>query len=65
MPSTKAAHPGAMAPKTPGATRAAATERGHAWVAEALRRAQSHVRSQEKWSHPRYWAAWVLWGLPN
>lgn len=33
--------------------------------AEALRRAQEHVRSQEKWRHPRFWAAWVLWGLPD
>jgi CHAT domain-containing protein len=30
--------------------------------AAALRRAQSHVRSQQPWSHPYYWAAWVLWG---
>ena len=21
--------------------------------------------SQEKWKHPYYWAAWVLWGLPE
>ena len=34
-------------------------------AAEALRRSQEHVRSQAKWSHPYYWAAWVLWGLPN
>ncbi|MCC7136963.1 MAG: CHAT domain-containing protein [Planctomycetes bacterium] len=33
--------------------------------AEALRAAQEHVRSQEKWKHPYYWAAWVLWGLPS
>ena len=26
---------------------------------------QEFVRSQEKWEHPRYWAAWVLWGLPQ
>jgi tetratricopeptide (TPR) repeat protein len=31
--------------------------------AAALRDAQAAVRSQPKWSHPRYWAAWVLWGL--
>jgi tetratricopeptide (TPR) repeat protein len=31
--------------------------------AAALRDAQALVRSQPKWSHPRYWAAWVLWGL--
>lgn len=29
---------------------------------EALRRAQEHVRSKEEWRHPRYWAAWQLWG---
>jgi CHAT domain-containing protein len=33
-------------------------------AAEALRRAQDFVRSQERWRHPFYWAAWVLWGLP-
>ncbi len=33
-------------------------------TAEALRQAQAFVRSQEKWKHPYYWAAWVLWGLP-
>jgi CHAT domain-containing protein len=30
--------------------------------AEALRRAQVHVRANEKWRDPRYWAAWMLWG---
>jgi hypothetical protein len=34
-------------------------------TAEALRQAQEFVRSQKKWSHPYYWAAWVLWGLPD
>jgi len=34
-------------------------------AAAALRAAQEHVRSQEKWKHPYYWAAWVLWGLPE
>jgi CHAT domain-containing protein len=34
-------------------------------TAEALRRAQAFVRAQEKWKHPYYWAAWVLWGLPE
>lgn len=33
--------------------------------AEALRRAQAHVRAQKGWEHPYYWAAWVLWGLPD
>ncbi len=32
-------------------------------VAAALRAAQERVRSEARWSHPRYWAAWVLWGL--
>ncbi|MDJ0522461.1 MAG: CHAT domain-containing protein [Planctomycetota bacterium] len=34
-------------------------------AAAALRRAQAHVRAQPKWKHPYYWAAWVLWGLPD
>jgi CHAT domain-containing protein len=33
-------------------------------AATALKRAQEFVRSNEKWRHPTYWAAWVLWGLP-
>ena len=33
-------------------------------AAAALKRAQQHVRSKEQWSDPKYWAAWVLWGLP-
>ena len=34
-------------------------------AAAALRAAQDHVRSQKRWAHPYYWAAWVLWGLPD
>jgi CHAT domain-containing protein len=34
-------------------------------TADALRQAQQHVRAQSKWAHPYYWAAWVLWGLPD
>ncbi len=34
-------------------------------AAAALKAAQAHVKGQEKWSHPHYWAAWVLWGLPR
>ena len=34
-------------------------------TAEALKRAQEFVKSQEKWTHPYFWAAWVLWGLPS
>ena len=30
-------------------------------AAAALRAAQAHVRAQEQWAHPYYWAAWVLW----
>jgi CHAT domain-containing protein len=33
-------------------------------AADALHEAQEFVRSHEKWKHPYYWAAWVLWGLP-
>ncbi len=31
----------------------------------ALRGAQEHVRSREQWRDPQFWAAWVLWGLPD
>ena len=34
-------------------------------TAEALRKAQEFVKSQEQWKHPYFWAAWVLWGLPE
>ena len=34
-------------------------------AAAALRAAQEHVRDQEQWKHPYFWAAWVLWGLPE
>jgi CHAT domain-containing protein len=34
-------------------------------TADALRDAQEWTRAQEGWSHPRYWAGWVLWGLPD
>jgi len=34
-------------------------------AAAALKAAQAHVRSFETWKHPYYWAAWVLWGLPD
>ena len=36
-------------------------------AAEALKRAQAFVRDHPdhpEWTHPYYWAAWVLWGLP-
>ena len=29
----------------------------------ALRRAQAEVRAVPAWRHPRYWSAWVVWGL--
>ena len=32
-------------------------------TALALRQAQREIASVPKWGHPRYWAAWVLWGL--
>ena len=38
---------------------------GEGAVAAALRAAQEHVRSRKGWEHPFYWAAWVLWGLPD
>ena len=31
-------------------------------AATALRRAQDHVRAQEKWRHPYYWAGFVVMG---
>ncbi len=34
-------------------------------AAAALRAAQAYVRSDAKWRRPYYWAAWVLWGLPD
>jgi len=37
-------------------------------AAEALRQAQDLVRTNAKhpkWAHPYYWAAWVLWGVPD
>ena len=33
-------------------------------AAAALREAQAHIKAQEKWEHPMYWAAWTLWGVP-
>jgi hypothetical protein len=32
-------------------------------TAAALREAQQFVRAHERWKHPYFWAAWVLWGL--
>ena len=34
-------------------------------AAAALAQAQAFIRDQEKWKHPYYWAAWVLWGLAD
>ena len=40
-------------------------------AAAALKKAQEYVRDhrdkkgKRHWKHPFYWAAWVLWGLPN
>jgi CHAT domain-containing protein len=37
-------------------------------AATALRQAQEFVRSHPdhpEWEHPFFWAAWVLWGLPD
>ena len=32
-------------------------------LVSALRAAQAHLRTQPRWKHPYYWAAWQLWGL--
>ncbi len=37
-------------------------------AAAALKQAQAYVRDHPEhpeWKHPYYWAAWVLWGLPD
>ncbi len=34
-------------------------------AARALREAQRFVATQEAWTHPKFWAAWTLWGLPD
>jgi CHAT domain-containing protein len=34
-------------------------------AAGSLRAAQAAVRAVPKWSHPRFWAPWVVWGLPD
>jgi tetratricopeptide (TPR) repeat protein len=36
-----------------------------ATMAAAVRAAQAAVRSQPQWRHPRFWAGWVLVGLPE
>ena len=36
---------------------------GDVEAATALKKAQEFVKSQPKWKHPYYWAAWQLWGL--
>ena len=38
---------------------------GRSSASQALRQAQAEIRAQPRWSHPRYWAAWVLWGLAD
>ena len=34
-------------------------------AAVALKKAKEYVRSQERWKHPYYSAAWVIWGVEN
>ncbi len=37
-------------------------------AAAALKKAQEYIRDHPdhpEWKHPYYWAAWVLWGLPD
>ena len=31
----------------------------------ALKKAQEDVKKDKRWAHPYYWAAWVLWGIPE
>ncbi|MDF1702437.1 MAG: CHAT domain-containing protein, partial [Planctomycetota bacterium] len=51
------------------ATRALMTAFHRLWrteglpTATALRRAQAEIRAVPAWRHPRFWGAWVLWGL--
>lgn len=54
------------------ASRALMTEFYALWNGEAalpactaLKRAQDHVRSQERWKDPVYWAGWQLWAEPD
>ena len=52
-------------PRPAGAdpVRSEGSERKGLGAAAALKKAQAFVRSHERWAHPYYWAAWVLWGL--
>ncbi|MCZ6574710.1 MAG: CHAT domain-containing protein [Planctomycetota bacterium] len=34
-------------------------------AAGALREAQEFIKGHAKWTHPHFWAAWQLWGLPD
>ena len=34
-------------------------------AAAALEAAQAHVREQERWRHPYFWAGWTLWGAAD
>lgn len=34
-------------------------------AAAALKKAQEDVKKEARWAHPYYWAAWVLWGIPE
>ena len=34
-------------------------------AAKALKAAQDFVRGKPEWSHPKFWAAWNLFGLPD
>lgn len=58
-----------------GLAPAAALKRAQAFVrdvekeeidAEASRKARRTITKKTRpWAHPNYWAAWVLWGLPD
>lgn len=51
------------------ATRALMTKFYELWRTKGLRAsaalagAQDYVRAAERWRHPRFWAAWTLWGI--
>ena len=36
-----------------------------ATTAAALRAAQDAIEADPRWGHPKYWASWTLWGLPE
>jgi CHAT domain-containing protein len=55
------------APAAAFATKFHSLWKGRVAAAAALRETQDWMRTQTEkgWDHPRHWAPWVLWGLPN